>query len=160
MNETNPDSVSTSAEGVPTQDEKTWGMLAHLAAFGGFLIPILGNVIGPLIVWLLKRNQSGFVADQGRESLNFNISVLLASIVCGVLVYIFIGILLGVALFVFWLSMTIIAGIKPARASATATPSRCDGEVGSQGACLAPRRRGTACRPDSKSPPRRRSATR
>jgi hypothetical protein len=86
-------------------------MLAHLTAFAGFLIP-LGSVIAPLIVWLVKRDQSPFVADQGKEALNFNISVLLAGIVCGVLVWIFIGILLGVALFIFWLAMTIIAGIK------------------------------------------------
>jgi uncharacterized Tic20 family protein len=111
VNETNPDSVSTTSAGVPTQDERTWGMLAHLTAFSGFLIP-LGSIIAPLIVWLVKRDQSEFVADQGKEALNFNISVLLAGIVCGVLVWIFIGILLGVALFIFWLAMTIIAGIK------------------------------------------------
>jgi uncharacterized Tic20 family protein len=105
MNETNPDSVSTTA------DDRTWGMLAHLSAFSGFLLP-LGGVIGPLVVWLIKRDQSAFLADQGKEALNFNISVLLAAIVCGVLVFIFIGILLGVALFIFWLTMTIIAGIK------------------------------------------------
>jgi uncharacterized protein len=105
MNETNPDPVSTTA------DERTWGMLAHLSAFSGFLVP-LGGVIGPLVVWLIKRDQSAFVADQGKEALNFNISVLLAAIVCGVLVLVFIGILLGVALFIFWLTMTIIAGIK------------------------------------------------
>jgi uncharacterized Tic20 family protein len=98
-------------DGVPTQDDRTWGMLAHLTAFSGFLIP-LGSVIAPLIVWLVKRDQSQFVADQGREALNFNISVLLAGVVCGVLVWVFIGILLGVALFIYWLTMTIIAGIK------------------------------------------------
>ena len=105
MNEPNP------VAGVPTQDEKTWGMLAHLTAFSGFLVP-LGSVLGPLIVWLVKRDQSAFVADQGKEALNFNISVLLAGVVCGVLVFVFIGILLGVALFIYWLAMTIIAGIK------------------------------------------------
>ncbi len=105
MNEPNP------LAGVPTQDERTWGMLAHLTAFSGFLIP-LGSVIAPLIVWLIKRDQSEFVADQGREALNFNISVLLAGVVCGILVWIFIGILLGVALFFYWLAMTIVAAIK------------------------------------------------
>ena len=112
MNETNPDSGSaTSAPGVPSQDERTWGMLAHLAAFAGFIIP-LGFVIGPLVVWLIKRDQSAFVADQGKEALNFNISVFLALAVCGVLCLVFIGILLLAALFIFWLAMTIIAGIK------------------------------------------------
>jgi uncharacterized Tic20 family protein len=86
-------------------------MLAHLAAFAFFICPF-GNVIGPLVVWLVKRDQSAFVADQGKEALNFNISVLLAALVCGVLVFILIGILLGVALFIFWLAMTIVAAIK------------------------------------------------
>jgi uncharacterized Tic20 family protein len=106
MNETNP--VAT---GLPTPDERTWGMLAHLAAFAFFICPF-GNVIGPLVVWLVKRDQSAFVADQGKESLNFNISVLLAAFICGVLVFVLIGILLGVALFIFWLAMTIVAAIK------------------------------------------------
>ena len=105
MNEPNP------VASVPTQDERTWGMLAHLTAFSGFLIP-LGSVIAPLIVWLIKRDQSEFVADQGKEALNFNLSVLLAGVVCGILVWIFIGILLGVALFFYWLAMTIVAAIK------------------------------------------------
>ena len=105
MNEPNP------GAGIPTQDERTWGMLAHLTAFSGFLIP-LGNIIAPLVVWLVKRDQSPFVADQGKESLNFNISVLLAGCVCGALVFVLIGILLGVALFFYWLAMTIVAGIK------------------------------------------------
>jgi uncharacterized Tic20 family protein len=111
MNET-PGSMSTpGATGIPTQDERTWGMLAHLAAFAFFLCP-LGNLLGPLIVWLAKRDRSEFVADQGREALNFNISVILAALVCTLLVFVFIGILLGVALFIFWLASTIIAGIK------------------------------------------------
>ena len=105
MNEPNP------VTDVPTQDERTWGMLAHLTAFSGFLIP-LGNIIAPLVVWLVKRDQSQFVADQGKESLNFNISVLLAGAVCAALVFVLIGILLGVALFFYWLAMTIVAGIK------------------------------------------------
>lgn len=109
MNE--PNTQMHSEAGVPSQDERTWGMLAHLTAFSGFLIP-LGSVFAPLIVWLVKRDQSPFVADQGKEALNFNLSVLLAGVLCGVLVWIFIGILLGVALFIFWLAMTIIAAIK------------------------------------------------
>jgi len=105
MNEPNP------VTDVPTQDERTWGMLAHLTAFSGFMIPF-GNIIAPLIVWLVKRDQSQFVADQGKESLNFNITVLLAGVVCWALVYVLIGILLGVALFFYWLAMIIVAGIK------------------------------------------------
>jgi uncharacterized Tic20 family protein len=96
---------------VPGQEEKTWGMLAHLSAFAGLILP-LGSILGPLVVWLVKRDQSGFVAEQGKEALNFNISVAIAALVCWVLVYVFIGILLGVALFIYWMAATILAGIK------------------------------------------------
>jgi uncharacterized protein len=111
MNETNPASVSPPAAAGPTQDERTWGMLAHLTAFAFFVCPF-GNIVGPLVIWLVKRDQSAFVADQGKEALNFNISVSLAAIVCALLVFVLVGILLGVALFVFWLAMTIVAAIK------------------------------------------------
>lgn len=112
MSETNPDSMTApAASGIATQDERTWAMLAHLSAFAFFICPF-GNVVGPLIVWLVKRDQLPLVADQGKEALNFNLSIALAAIVCGVLVFVLIGILLGVALFVFWLAMTIVAAIK------------------------------------------------
>jgi len=108
MNESNAGSVSTP---IPTQDERTWGMLAHLSSFAGLIVP-LGSVLGPLVVWLIKRDQSEFVADQGKEALNFNITVILAAAACWALVFVFIGILLFVALLVYWLAMTIIAGIR------------------------------------------------
>ena len=109
---TQPETDSTPIFRVPTQDERTWGMLAHLAAFAGLVLPMAGNIVGPLIVWLVRREQSAFVAEQGKEAVNFNITVTLGALVCSLLVYIFIGILLGVGLFVYWLAMTILAGIR------------------------------------------------
>jgi hypothetical protein len=96
----------------PSQEERTWAMLVHLAALPGLVLPFVGNIIGPLLIWLARRDQSPFVATQGRESLNFNISVTLGALVCSALVYVFIGILLGLALIVYWLAMTILAGVR------------------------------------------------
>jgi uncharacterized protein len=93
-------------------DERTWAMVAHFSALGAFIVPPIGGVLGPLIVWLLKREQSAFVAESAKEALNFNISVLLGAVVCLLLVFVFIGILLGAVLFGFWLVMTVVAGIK------------------------------------------------
>jgi uncharacterized protein len=109
MNESNVGSVTTS---LPTKDERTWGMIAHLSAFAGLVLPFAGGVIGPLVVWLIKRDESEFVADQGKEALNFNISVLIASVICGILIFVAVGILLSAALFIYWICVTIIAGIK------------------------------------------------
>jgi uncharacterized Tic20 family protein len=93
-------------------DARTWGMLAHLSAFAGLVLPLVGNVAGPLIVWLVKRDQSAFVAEEAKESLNFNISVSLASLVCAGLFWIAIGVPLAFALFIYWIVMTVLAGIK------------------------------------------------
>ncbi len=95
-----------------TENERTWGMLAHLAALAGVVVPMLGGVLGPLAVWLARRDQSAFVDSQAKEALNFNISVFLASIVCLTLMLVFIGVILGAALFIAWLVMTLTAAIR------------------------------------------------
>ena len=87
-------------------------MLAHLSALVGLIVPLIGIVLGPLAVWLARRDESAFVAEHAREALNFNISVLLAAIACMLLMLVFVGFLLGTALFVAWLVLTLIAAIK------------------------------------------------
>jgi len=96
----------------PTENERTWGMLAHLSALAGLVFPLVGNILGPLLVWLTKREQSAFIATQAKEALNFNITVTLAGVVCAFLALIFIGFLLGTALFIGWLVMTLVAAIR------------------------------------------------
>ena len=97
---------------VPTENERTWGMLAHLSALAGLVMPLVGIVLGPLLVWLTRRDESEFVAAHAKEALNFNISVLLGALACMLLMLVFIGFLLGTALFVAWLVMMLIAAIK------------------------------------------------
>lgn len=109
VSEVDPSPASSAA---PTENERTWGMLAHLAALVGLIVPLVGNVVAPWLVWLTKRDQSAFVGEQARESLNFNISVSLAAIVCSLLVLVFIGVLLGMALFIVWLAFTLTAAIR------------------------------------------------
>lgn len=96
----------------PGESERTWGMLAHLSAFAGFLLPLAGIVIGPLVVWLAKRDRSAFVAAHAREALNFNITVLCGALVCLVLALVLIGVLLAAALFIAWLVLTLVAAIR------------------------------------------------
>jgi uncharacterized protein len=96
----------------PTENDRTWGMLAHLSALTGVVVWLLGCIIGPLVVWIVRRDQSAFVAEHAREALNFNITVVLAALVCMVLMMVFVGFILGTALFVVWLVFTLIAAIK------------------------------------------------
>jgi uncharacterized Tic20 family protein len=96
----------------PSQDERTWGMLSHLSAFVGLVIPFFGAILAPLIIWLAWRDRSPFVGEQAKEALNFNISVAIGWLVCGLLTVVFIGFLLGIGLFFAWLALTILAAIR------------------------------------------------
>lgn len=93
------------------KEAKNWAMGCHLAALAGFIIPF-GSVIGPLVVWLMKREESGFVDRQGKEALNFQITMLIAFLISLVLVFVLIGFLLIAAVVIFDLIMIIVATIK------------------------------------------------
>lgn len=58
------------------KDERTWGTLVHLGGIIGMTVTgLVGNIIGALLFWLIKRNESAFVDDQGKEALNFQITL-------------------------------------------------------------------------------------
>jgi hypothetical protein len=95
----------------PTE-QRNWAVLCHLSALLGLVIWGFGIVLGPLIVWLMKKDSMPFVDEQGKEALNFQITVFLAGVVCASLVFLLIGIpllvLLGIVDFVF----VVIAAVK------------------------------------------------
>jgi uncharacterized Tic20 family protein len=95
----------------PSAEAKQWAMLAHLAAFAAFIIPF-GNIIGPLLVWQLKKDLGPFVEQNGKEAVNFQITVAIAAVVCFILIFAVIGALLLPVLGLTWLVITIIAGVK------------------------------------------------
>jgi uncharacterized Tic20 family protein len=97
--------------GEPSKDEKTMGMLCHLLAISGLVIPF-GTIIGPLVIWLIKKDTMPFVDDQGKESLNFQITCLIAFIVCFVLMFVLIGFILMPIVGLIDLIFVIIATIK------------------------------------------------
>lgn len=103
------DYENTAANGV-SAEEKQWGMFAHLASLAGIIIP-LGNLLGPLIVWLVKKDTMPFVADQGKEALNFNITVFIAAFISGILTLVLIGFLLLIVVGIAWLVLTILAAL-------------------------------------------------
>jgi len=91
-----------------SSDERMWGMLCHLSSLSGGVIPF-GNIVGPLIVWMIKKEEYAFVDDQGKESLNFQISIMIYTIVLALTI---IGIPVAVAAMIFGLVMTVIAAVK------------------------------------------------
>jgi uncharacterized Tic20 family protein len=96
---------------------RQWAMFAHLSALAGLVIGL--NFLGPLIIYLIKKNEDPYVAANAREALNFNLSVFLyllgGGIVAVILTLVLIGILLFPVLFaiaIAWIVLSIVAGIK------------------------------------------------
>ena len=95
------------------KEELNWAMACHLAALSGFVIPF-GNIVGPLIVWLIKKDTMPLVDQHGKESLNFQITVLIAAIISFVLMFVVIGIVLIFVVGIGALVLTIMAAVKVA----------------------------------------------
>ena len=113
-----PPTQSAPTPGSPESQARTWNMLCHLSALAGFVIPF-GNILGPLLVWQIKRNEIPSTNVHGKAALNFQITVVIAlfagAVVALLLSFVCIGFLLipvvmliGLAGLVF----AIIAGIK------------------------------------------------
>ena len=96
-----------------TSDERNWSVLLHISALAGMIIP-LGNVIGPLVLWLIKKPESALVDRHGKAALNFQISSTIYFIAMGFLVIVFIGLPLLVVYAIFWFVMVILATIRAA----------------------------------------------
>ena len=94
----------------PDKDARNWAMICHLSALSGYFIP-LGNVLG-LIIWAIKKDEHAFVDEQGKEAINFQLSMSIAYLISIVLVFVLIGFLMLGILAVYALVMIIIASIK------------------------------------------------
>ena len=99
---------------IPESRERTWALFCHLSAFAGFFIPF-GHVIGPLTIWLVKREEHDLVDDQGKESLNFQISVTIYGAAAALLVLVVIGIPLVMAVVVSDVIWVVIATVRASR---------------------------------------------
>jgi uncharacterized Tic20 family protein len=93
------------------KEEQNWAMISHLAALSGFIIPF-GNILGPLIVWLMKKDTMPLVNQHGKEALNFQITVTIAMIISVMLMFVLIGFLLIFVVGIGALVLTILAAVK------------------------------------------------
>ncbi|HRD72589.1 MAG TPA: DUF4870 domain-containing protein [Aquimonas sp.] len=100
-----------SDNGLPSSEQRQWAMFAHLSALIGLIVPF-GNVLGPLVIWLVQKDKMAFVDDQGKEALNFQITVFGAAVISFFLMFILIGFLLIFVVGLGALVLTIIAAIK------------------------------------------------
>lgn len=116
-----PESASPSASpaelttgtpaGVPTSDERQWAMLCHVSAMLMY-VTALGGLVAAFVIWLLKREQMPFVADQGKETINFQITILLGLAVSLPLMFVVIGWFSAVALLAYHFIATLVAAVK------------------------------------------------
>jgi len=103
---------SSSTPETPLQKpDRTWDVLCHILALAGFVFPF-GNIIGPLIIWLVKKDQIPSVDAHGKESLNFQISMTIYAIVASLLIFAVVGFVLLPAVLLANLILVIMATIK------------------------------------------------
>jgi uncharacterized Tic20 family protein len=96
-----------------SKDEQNWAMACHLSALAGFLIPF-GNIVGPLIIWLVKRAEMPLVEHHGKEAVNFQITVSIAMVVCILLMLVLVGFVLAFIVGLGALILTIMAAVNVA----------------------------------------------
>ena len=98
------------------KDARMWAMICHLSALAGLVVPVVGCIIGPLIVWQIKKEEFPFVDEQGKEAVNFQISMLLYLLISAViwipLSFVCIGVLIPVAIIIVDLVFLLIAAVK------------------------------------------------
>lgn len=94
------------------KEARLWGMGCHLAALVGFVGIPFGHVLGPLVVWLIKKDEHPSINEQGKEALNFQISMTIYAFVSFLLIFIGIGILLLAMLAIADLVLIIIASVR------------------------------------------------
>ncbi|MCP2519663.1 DUF4870 domain-containing protein [Candidatus Aminicenantes bacterium AC-708-M15] len=96
---------------ISESQERNWAVLIHLSALAGFIIPF-GNILAPLIIWLLKKEGAPFIDDQGKEAVNFQISMTIYAIISAILIVIIIGFVLLIAIGLLEIIFIIIAAVN------------------------------------------------
>ncbi|MGD8785934.1 MAG: DUF4870 domain-containing protein [Phycisphaerales bacterium] len=100
--------------GEVSKDARMWAMFCHLGGLAG-LLPIsvaIGSVIAPLIIWQIKKQDSPFIDENGKEALNFQISISIYALICIPLFLVCVGPFLLGAVYIFNLVFLLIAAIK------------------------------------------------
>ena len=95
-----------------SSDVRTWCVMCHASALLGLFFHFLGHIFGPLVVWLIKRGDSPEIDAHGKESLNFQISMLIYDVIAFILFIVFIGIPILIALWILNTVLVIIASIR------------------------------------------------
>lgn len=99
----------------PTQDDKTLAMLTHLSG-------IFFSIVVPLVVWLTCKDTKPWLADQSKEALNFQITVLIGYLISSVLMIVLIGFVLFLIVWAFSIILSIVAALRVSQGTAFRYP--------------------------------------
>ena len=115
------ETVPSTQQSTTDSQERMWAMWCHLAAFSTFIVPI-GSVLGPLVVWLSKRQEYPLVDREGKKALNFQITVFILFVVFFIVFFAVavaeagaiavIVALIGLAMGISWLVLVIMAAVR------------------------------------------------
>ncbi|MBW3670150.1 MAG: DUF4870 domain-containing protein [Acidobacteria bacterium] len=94
------------------EEARRWAMITHLSALIGLLGNGIGFLLAPLIVWLIKKDLDPFVDDQGKEAVNFQITMFIAAIIALILSFVLIGIPILIVIGLMAVIFPIVAAIK------------------------------------------------
>jgi len=94
-----------------TDEEQTWGVLVHASALAGLAIPF-GNVLAPLLLWLVKKDESEFVDASGTEAINFQLTWTLLLLGASLTILVGVGLLIVPVIAVAWLVLVVLATIR------------------------------------------------
>jgi uncharacterized Tic20 family protein len=115
--------IATATEpGTAKKADHTMGMLCHLVALTMLLGVPMGHLLGPLVIWLIKRQEDPFVDACGKESLNFQISMTIYFAISFLLAFIVIGFFMMIGVMILNITLTIIAAIKASEGTSYTYP--------------------------------------
>jgi uncharacterized protein len=107
--------------GAADQEVRNTAVAAHLSTFAGLVVPF-GSVIGPLAVWLTRRDRDPFIDQAGREALNFGISIAVYGLVALVAALMLVGIPLLIVGVIAWVVLASLAAVKASQGQAYRYP--------------------------------------
>ncbi|WP_273852574.1 DUF4870 domain-containing protein [Guptibacillus spartinae] len=98
-------------EVAPDLVTRQWAMYLHLSALSGYLVPF-GHIIAPIIIWSIKKEDNPYIDRQGKESLNFQITITLYAVILAIFSIVIIGLILLPLLFILHLTFIVMASVK------------------------------------------------
>jgi uncharacterized Tic20 family protein len=124
MEETSAPAPEPAPAGMPetTPEVRRWAMLCHLLALSGLLANGIGYLLGPLVMWLVKREEHPFIDDQGKEAVNFQLTMFLALLVSLPFCLIAVGFLMMIAVAIVMTVFPIVGAIQASEGKAYRYP--------------------------------------